>query len=156
MYTRVGRGLIKPEVEFRIAHWKLPKLSPNHGIERDSSSRPYSEHQLQCSNAPTDITEDQEALLQASRELTAALEQPHKVVSLVAFSESRADSRLESRILRVLVGLGFAVGARNPDGSHSFASTPVTKQMTGPSTKAGVKFLYVRAPATFLTRCDAY
>ena len=45
-----------------------------------------------ASNASHDITQDQEAratLLQASRELTATLEQPDEVISLVAFSGGR-------------------------------------------------------------------
>lgn len=129
-------------------------------------------------------------LLQLSKELTASLEQPDEVVSLVAFSVSSlspiaisfcnrnlhtqgnrnmcvriaddlnlfdilsdrspnsisanelatisgAEVGLILRLLRTLVGMGFA----SQTGNEEFAATHVSKHMTKESVRAGVRFL---------------
>jgi hypothetical protein len=51
-----------------------------------------------------------------------------------------ADPQLVRRIVRTLVGMGFAADARTADGSNAFAATAITRQMTIPSAKAGLIF----------------
>lgn len=132
------------------------------------------------SNASDDALHDETAraaLLQASRELTVALQQPDEVVSVLAYisgggnmcvrlavdleifdqldlaespmtaeklaRKSKAEPALIRRILRALVGMGFAANATTADGNLAFVPTAVTRHMTKPSVKAGIRFLYV-------------
>lgn len=119
-----------------------------------------------------DVLEDQSAraaLLQASRELTASLEQPDDIVSNVAFSGGRymcvrvadelglfdrlsrtphttaelakATGAEEHLIIRILRTL-CAMGFVGQRGKTYFA-VAATHQMTKPSVRAGVKHLYV-------------
>lgn len=120
----------------------------------------------------SDILQDEmtrAALLQASRQLTASLEQPDEVVSDVAFSGGRYmcvrvaddlkifDSLVEKNqtttdlakstgaeeqlLIRILRTL-VAMGFVGQKGETYFA-VPVTHQMTKASVRAGVKHLWV-------------
>ena len=57
--------------------------------------------------------------------------------------ECHAEEAIVMRIARTLVGMGFVSQARLPDGEVAFGATALTRQMTKPSVKAGVKFLFV-------------
>jgi len=65
-----------------------------------------------------------------------------KPLSLSELAERchNADPQLVLRIIRTLVGMGFAADARSESGSNGFTATAVTRQMTIPSAKAGLIF----------------
>lgn len=50
-----------------------------------------------------------------------------------------AEADLISRLFRTLVGMGFV---KQVDKTH-FAATSVSRQMTMPSVRAGIKFMFV-------------
>ena len=69
----------------------------------------------------------------------AAAQKP-LILSQLAKECGDADPQLVLRIVRTLVGMGFAAEAQAEDGSNAFTATAVTRQMTIPSAKAGLIF----------------
>lgn len=55
--------------------------------------------------------------------------------------ECKAEEGLVARIVRTLVGMGFAAQVEMPSRERAFTATGTTRQMTKPSTAAGVRFL---------------
>jgi len=72
-------------------------------------------------------------------DVLSAASQPMSAHSLA--SECKVEEGLMVRVLRTLVGMGFAAQVKLADGEKAFRATATTRQMTRPSTAAGVRFL---------------